>query len=120
MALPFGSGHPRGHGGRGHPPHHTHFCPAQRRDRDGRSDKALEPDGSHGEWLIKWVPARRFRLDALDGESPYDDDMWELFPSPMSDQVLEAIRAGLNEAGTLLPATKAFAAMPNQGSHGLV
>jgi hypothetical protein len=68
----------------------------------------------------RMIFVRRFRLDALEGESPYDDDMWELFPSPMSDQVLEAIRAGLNEAGTLLPATRAFAAMHDQGSPGQV
>jgi hypothetical protein len=40
----------------------------------------------------------------------------EPIPSPKPDQVLEAIRAGIGEAGTLASATTVFAAMRDAGT----
>jgi hypothetical protein len=51
---------------------------------------------------------RHPRRAPLKGEGPYEDEMWELFPSRLSDKILEAILTGMRMVGTLEPATAAF------------
>jgi hypothetical protein len=57
------------------------------------------------------VFVRHLQSAPLSTEDPYEDEMWELFPSPLSDQVLEAIVTGMRQAGRLEPAVAAFVAM---------
>ncbi len=57
------------------------------------------------------VFVRYLQRTPLSTEDPYEDQMWELFPSPLSDQVLEAILTGMRTAGTLEAATAAFIAL---------
>lgn len=76
--------------------------------------KAIQAFGFDPKRRLVFV--RHLQRAPLSTEDPYEDEMWELFPSPLSDRVLEAIVTGMRKAGTLEPAVAAFIAMSEQDS----